>query len=1509
MFVQCVTGLWRIMPVVSCLLLSGVAQAALYTNYVGTSANPAWDTSTHWQPVGIPAAGDEAWMNTANTQAVIGSGEQVILNNLIVGRHALNVKLDIQGGELRLEGPSSVLFVGQYNDASGFLTLDGGSIHSDGEFAVGVSGPGEYRQIAGDVTVDGRFSIGRYNNADAQGYVVLQGGSLTVGSFVINDYSSLALSGGTLYVQGDQRQALETLVSQEKITADNSIQVTYDQSSHLTAITAEAVITPKEPIIYPNYFGTSDDPAWDTQTNWHPVGVPTVGDEARMNSANTQVVIGSGEQVTLNKLIVGRHALNVKMDVQGGELRLEGPNSILFVGQYNDASGVLTLDGGKIHSDGEFSVGVSGRGEYRQIAGDVTVTGRFSIGRYNNKYATGDVRLQGGTLTVGSFAINDYSALALSGGTLYIQGDQRQALETLVSQEKITSDDSIQVTYDQSARLTAITAKAVIAPQEPTIYSNYFGASDDPAWDTQTNWQPEGVPTVGDEVRMNSANTQAVVGSGEQVVLNKLIVGRHALNVKMDVQGGELRLEGPNSILFVGQYNDASGVLTLDGGKIHSDGEFSVGVSGRGEYRQIDGEVKVTGQFSIGRYNNKYATGYVVLQGGTLTVGHFTVNDYSYLELRGGTLYVQGDRRQAMETLVNQGRIISKDTIKITYEQANHLTVISSSVDGANWDVAGIMSFTEDEVGPRMPGTPLRRGVRTFTPAPVYGVHPRIFFGPEELPAMRDNLQQTAVGQAAMQQVRLLTTLMREGRAAYEAIPTEERRFPDGRSRISNPGLYDRYAAYAELINGQTTVLESYSSTLRIALGSVMALEAFECLIDQGKSGIEKRQTDLAKAMKTWADYALNHPDFGPDDRTIIAGQHMAFAYDLNYNAMLEEQRTAVRKAIGKMIWPVEQFVGITTEGYATTTNWVTINSFVPMMILAIEGETQKEQDGWSTQELQAYFRQIMQANYKFLTYGWYDSGAPYEGTGKNYQYNAMYTAYAKRGYNFHTQPHAQAYAKQFLPAQLQPYGHYVTSYDAIGGSGFDPEIGGMRHHATDVIGVKWAYPDDPAVDFVWRNYVETPYTDAAGNKATYIDVADQKVTPRSTYYNALLSLVIMASDYKTDNTYAVQNEIAQGELTFNGKERGLIITRSGFDNDAMALQFHTRQDTGGHTYGDRNSFNLSALGRVWVRNPIGYNPETQWASTLLVNQVGIPITRKDGHKARQPGRIASYQDQPLATFMTGDATYAYNNEWDWYPRDPGGILDRTGWEHVMETWNDFRHPNNQLTEAYGDIPFFDYGHWRYGGRLEGMLKRSVNNLRQVYRLAGLVRGNYPYVVVADDVSKVGESLANYQWIAQIPEDLTLMPTSQYSGNLDASRDLVLQEPAATGNRRLLIRVLNAEGTPLHGVGRLREDISYYMWGQDRVAKRLEIERRASEPRFRVMLYPYTEGDAIPQHVYNASTGHIQANWPGQNDTLVFEPYNKQVADQTVEITGFRIFRSGTTLIDTRQQVEPLTVR
>jgi len=189
-----------------------------------------------------------------------------------------------------------------------------------------------------------------------------------------------------------------------------------------------------------------------------------------------------------------------------------------------------------------------------------------------------------------------------------------------------------------------------------------------------------------------------------------------------------------------------------------------------------------------------------------------------------------------------------------------------------------------------------------------------------------------------------------------------------------------------------------------------------------------------------------------------------------------------------------------------------------------------------------------------------------------------------------------------------------------------------------------------------------------------------------------------------------------------------------------------------------------------------------------------------------------------------------------------------------------------------------------------------------------MIRGDYPYALIVDDIRKKAGEQHNYQWLAQIPEDLTRMPESQFSGNLNAATDVVLMEPAETGNRRMLVRIIKAEDSGNNNLADFKEDITYHLWNHDRVAKRLVIERLAEAPNYRVMLYPYREGDAIPKQI-TQSNGHIVQEWPGQRDTLVFEPSTQTVGGQEVNITGFRLFRSGETLIDTRGQVVPISVR
>ena len=45
---------------------------------------------------------------------------------------------------------------------------------------------------------------------------------------------------------------------------------------------------------------------------------------------------------------------------------------------------------------------------------------------------------------------------------------------------------------------------------------------------------------------------------------------------------------------------------------------------------------------------------------------------------------------------------------------------------------------------------------------------------------------------------------------------------------------------------------------------------------------------------------------------------------------------------------------------------------------------------------------------------------------------------------------------------------------------------------------------------------METPYKASDGTKQVFLDVYEQKITPRSTYHNSFLANLIMPSDYGT---------------------------------------------------------------------------------------------------------------------------------------------------------------------------------------------------------------------------------------------------------------------------------------------------------------------------------------------------------------------------------------------------------
>ena len=428
--------------------------------------------------------------------------------------------------------------------------------------------------------------------------------------------------------------------------------------------------------------------------------------------------------------------------------------------------------------------------------------------------------------------------------------------------------------------------------------------------------------------------------------------------------------------------------------------------------------------------------------------------------------------------------------------------------------------------------------LRSIVHAPEVGTHPRVFFGPAEIPDILQRLETSNSGQAVKAQIHAFTTLLHLGAGGYNHNASYGQD-DYGNRLIDNAGFWDSHSYYYRLINRDSSVWDGVEIKRKHLAACVMALEAFECLIytdhfdDDTELSYIERSTLLAEAMAFWAELVIDDPTVNSNGNNFnhFGGTHMALAYDLNYNAMTDAQRALVRQALAQ-ITPDLPRHGAYLPAFANQSNWSTLNSFEIIFNLAIEGE-----EGYKPELTHRWMR----AYHNFITYGWYPSGAGYEGLGKNYQFATTMIACAKRGYSLLGHPHVRAYATEFLPAITQPFGHGFTSYDVWGGSGHDPETGGYKFSASDAVGLKWIFPNDERVDFVWRNYIERAYN------STSQGYVYQQIRPDDSYYNYLIPAAVFCQNY-SDQT--IPNQAINTE--YFAADRGLAVLKSESDSTAL---------------------------------------------------------------------------------------------------------------------------------------------------------------------------------------------------------------------------------------------------------------------------------------------------------------------------------------------------------------------
>ncbi|GAA0718870.1 hypothetical protein GCM10009430_17530 [Aquimarina litoralis] len=773
-------------------------------------------------------------------------------------------------------------------------------------------------------------------------------------------------------------------------------------------------------------------------------------------------------------------------------------------------------------------------------------------------------------------------------------------------------------------------------------------------------------------------------------------------------------------------------------------------------------------------------------------------------------------------------------------------------------------------------------GMNSIVHAPEIGIHPRVYFGPSEIPEIKNRLENTQSGQAITSVLRAYSILLHLGYQGYNqnAVYAKD---AFGNRYIDNAGAWSASPYFQKLKDKDPTVWQGVDTKRKHRVAALMSIEAFLCLIFQNESTdpviaktYQERANELADAMHFWATLALEDDSVNPNGQNFnnFGGTHMALCYDLNYEALSETEREDMRMALNKII-PDTPRHGKNLACFANTSNWSTLNSFEIIINLAIEGE-----NGYKPNLTKDWMRSL----HNFINYGWYPSGAGYEGLGKNYQFVTTLIAAAKRGYSLLPHPHVRAYGENYLTAIMQPFGEGFTSYDVWGGSGAHPVLGKYKFNSSDAVGLKYAFPENDKIDFVWRNYI-----DGWSNNDSRGYVYAQ-IPPDDSYNNYLIPAAVFAMDYATDSWQSQANQVITED--YLALDRGLAVFKSSSDKGALSVQFHARQDMGGHTHGDRLDFTLSGLGRIWIRKTYGgsqFQP-SKYHSMVLVNDQGVPVTDRDGDKSRQPATILDYNFSSEISTITADATHAYSWEWHWNDRlasQDHQWLDTDGWKKVTETFNDFL--KVPKTEPHFNIPIYDYEHWHKPENLERIVKKEVNPMQKVVRTIGLLREKHPLLLVVDDVQK-DENEQNYKWTAQIARGLELERYEVNLDNEDYKNDIILKEPSADGNRRLLVRVLentNYDGTTNPGYIEVLDYVDIFTgipftpnpnWER----KRLVVESNSVSPDFKVLLFPFREGDQLPITNWNTDKSLLTITFSDEVRNIKF--YKNDEGNTAIEL-------------------------
>jgi hypothetical protein len=700
-------------------------------------------------------------------------------------------------------------------------------------------------------------------------------------------------------------------------------------------------------------------------------------------------------------------------------------------------------------------------------------------------------------------------------------------------------------------------------------------------------------------------------------------------------------------------------------------------------------------------------------------------------------------------------------------------------------------------------------GARKLSKVPQPGIHPRVYFSPEDMPEFRDRYLSSEMGKVMQ---GICQKQFKDGRKGLEEFasldltsPTIEqlqKYFRSDEGRNIRWGMYTVDAVVRDDKATKDLMARVITNYAKIILASK---EKAIGNVHGGTGDV------LGKTFNVWKQDSF---DVGVSWTFGAAG--FAVSYDLLYNDMSENQQDTVRKAIAAATSGRKSHGMGFPKGRAIS-NHYGYHGDLAVMLAAIEGEP-----GFDA----VTYRNIEQVMMDYWDVGFESAGACHEDLyGPNLGLRAGsqgLMVMARRGKNiFNTEKYKNF--TRYIASEFEPYPTGMFIGGASGGPGLP--------FPTSMIVMKYMLPGDPVANYNWRYYVGDDYR-------------------RNLQWQGWLDYALFGMDWSGQKDARTSLAGTDMKLTSFYPRRGKLICRSSWDTDAIDFHLDARPDafTIGHDTVDRGHFIISALGRPWaVRG--SWQVFRESTDHSLVHIDGRAQTWK-----APSVKFMQWQDAGEVAAGVADLKYAY--DWQWSPPWPSKEQKfAKPWEPEMSDPRTLGWPDSPdwLPNKLYDEPGIGYlGSW--------MWRKSYNPVQKAFRSGMLVRGAHPYVVIVDDVRKDdGEHV--YDWYMQVAGDL--------SHEVTADNDVILKDDS---NRRMLVRVLQADGKPAKNWAKFEEyDLSEQRKGQQTKGKRLVVTAKSVEPKFKILLVPFKENDALPKTTLNKGNDSISIEWSDQKDAIGFK--------------------------------------